>query len=157
VFQEPVVIALQSLAQGDRGAFDGLTAREYFAYDKPLVCDYQHLRSTLKIADSVGGDTMIYLLNPRVVAEDGEWEAWTHAAWIPGAERYPSFAVMMRREFETFCSIQFGAKAREKVGPFEGVYAPDRPRHDAERIGPGQARKRKLSIEELVGQLEEVL
>ena len=99
---------------------------------------------------------MIYVLNPEVVAEDGEWEAWRHASWIPGEERFPSFACLMREEYETFRMTILGEKSRRKRGgPFGGTSAPDRPRHRAERIGPGTRRKRRLTVVELIERLED--
>lgn len=91
------------------------------------------------------------------MTEDGEWEAWTHAHWIPGAERFPSFAHLMRAQYEAFRMVKDGvaetAKRRE-VGPYRGVYAPNRPRHAAEQIYPGKRRAARLSIEQLIAQLE---
>lgn len=128
--------------------FDGVTAEDYFAYDGRPIFLRDHLRRSLLIADPVPGDSLIYVLNPLVVAEDGEWEAWRFATWIPGAERFPSFELLMRAEYAAFR----GEPSR--VGPYEGVYAPDRPRHHAKRIGGGRPKPRRLSIPELIAQLE---
>ncbi|MGR6918440.1 SMI1/KNR4 family protein [[Actinomadura] parvosata] len=38
------------------------------------------------------------LLNPRVTTAGGEWEAWFHAPWLPGANRYRSFWDLMEDE-----------------------------------------------------------
>lgn len=46
------------------------------------------------------GDSAVYLLNPRIVTADGEWEAWSFANWHPGAVRYRSFAEMMRTQYD---------------------------------------------------------
>jgi hypothetical protein len=46
--------------------------------------------------------TDVYLLNPCVVTEDGEWEAWYLAHWLPGAVRYRSFWDLMNDEYTTF-------------------------------------------------------
>ncbi len=52
----------------------------------------------LSIAEEDGGS--YYLLNPKVVFEDGEWEAWMyHPRGGVGVERYRSFAEMMRNEY----------------------------------------------------------
>ena len=48
------------------------------------------------------GDSAIYLLNPRIVTADGEWEAWFFANWHPGAVRYRSFAELMRAHYLNF-------------------------------------------------------
>lgn len=47
------------------------------------------------------GDAAILLLNPEVVFEDGEWEAWYFATWLPGAMRFRSFADLMRYEAQS--------------------------------------------------------
>lgn len=49
----------------------------------------EYLRTALEISDY--GDAAIYMLNPKVVFADGEWEAWMLASWLPGASRYRSF------------------------------------------------------------------
>ena len=106
-------------------------------------------------ADPVAGDSAIYLLNPRVVAEDGEWEAWHHAHWIPGADRYPSFAHLMRQQYAVFRATVLKQPVSPMLtGPFNGVYAPDRPRHVARKIGRGAPVKRRLTIEQLIERLE---
>jgi SMI1 / KNR4 family (SUKH-1) len=58
------------------------------------------LPATLEISHD--GDSGAYLLNPRVVGADGEWEAWLFANWVPGARRYRSFAAMMRSRYDAF-------------------------------------------------------
>jgi len=62
-----------------------------------------HLASTLEISDV--GDGAVYLLNPKVRAGDGEWEAWFFSNWNPGAVRHRSFAEMMRAERESFRNV----------------------------------------------------
>jgi len=77
---------------------------EYFAYDKngkatnELALRSDYLQTALRISDVEYGGTGVYLLNPRVVTQDGEWEAWFWAHWIPGAYRYRSFWDMLRDE-----------------------------------------------------------
>lgn len=58
------------------------------------------LRAALEISDV--GDSAILLLNPCVVAPDGEWEAWFFANWLPGASRHPSFWALMEDEYASF-------------------------------------------------------
>ncbi len=136
--------------------FDGVRSEDYYAYDGRPIFDRCHLKLTLKIGDPADGDTAIYLLNPMVMAENGEWEAWLHAHWIPGAIRYPSFAQLMRAEYESFhLANSVEEKARQVIGPYDGVYAPNKPRYPAERIGRGKRRLRRLSVEELIGKLED--
>jgi hypothetical protein len=52
------------------------------------------------MTSTFSGDSAVYLLNPQVVSEDGEWDAWFFANWLPGATRYRSFAEMILKEYE---------------------------------------------------------
>jgi HEAT repeat protein len=98
----------------------------------------------------------MYLLNPMVVTEDCEWEAWLSADWLPGVIRYPSFAHLMLDEYGSFRSTTLNDKEFINIdGPFKGVYAPDKPRCQAQRIGPGKPPPRRLTIEELVQRLND--
>jgi hypothetical protein len=54
-----------------------------------------YLSSALQISDA--DDGAVYLLNPKVRAADGEWEAWLFASWLPGAQRFRSFREMVVR------------------------------------------------------------
>lgn len=72
---------------------------DYFVYDDRQDSArgrWEYLENALEI--SPVGDDAIYLLNPRVVFADGEWEAWFFADWLPGATRYRSFREMMLAE-----------------------------------------------------------
>ena len=53
-------------------------------------------------------DSAIYLLNPKVVTPDGEWEAWFFANWLPGAARYRSFVELMQAEYRSFRQLHEG-------------------------------------------------
>jgi hypothetical protein len=53
------------------------------------AADDDSLHRTLVLSDEEDGARV--LLNPAAVADDGEWEAWFFAHWVPGAEPYPSF------------------------------------------------------------------
>ena len=55
-----------------------------------------YLWSCLQISDE--GDSAVVLLNPEVTTDDGEWEAWFFANWLPGARRYRSFEAFMVNE-----------------------------------------------------------
>jgi hypothetical protein len=134
---------------GDRMA--NYAPEEYFTYDDRPIYDSEHFRKSIVIADPIPGDSMIYVLNLLIVAIDGEWEAWRFAHWIPGAERFPSFELLMRAEHELF--LQSG-QSRQFIGPFQGKYAPDQPRHAAQAIGLGRAKPRRLTVPELIAQLE---
>jgi len=61
---------------------------------------YPHLGSCLQVSEV--GDAVI-LLNPSVEANEGEWQAYFFANWIPGARAYKSFGDFMRNELEQFC------------------------------------------------------
>lgn len=69
----------------------------YFVYgdeQDPASLRDEYLQTALQI----GGDSDqgLLLLNPQVTFEDGEWEAWLFANWLPGAERYRSFRELMQ-------------------------------------------------------------
>jgi hypothetical protein len=70
----------------------------YDATEDPAYLRVEYLTTALQISPT--GDSAVYLLNPRVVAEDGEWEAWFFANWLPGATRYRSFVEMILKEYE---------------------------------------------------------
>ncbi len=76
----------------------------YFVYGKeqdPVTLRSEYLETALAIGPDEMGNGM-YLLNPRIVTPEGEWEAWFWAAWLPGAKRYRSFQEMMVAERESF-------------------------------------------------------
>jgi hypothetical protein len=80
-----------------------LTDDDYLVYDDaqdPAFFRNEYLESALEISDT--GDSAIYLLNPKIVTLDGEWEAWLFANWLPGASRHRSFADLMQAEHESF-------------------------------------------------------
>lgn len=63
----------------------------------------EYLNDVLQISDIGDG---VYLLNPRIVTPDGEWEAWFFADWLPGATRYPSFWDLMNGEHQSFLQMR---------------------------------------------------
>ncbi|HEY9606625.1 MAG TPA: SMI1/KNR4 family protein [Allocoleopsis sp.] len=80
---------------------------EYFVYGDAQDCSklrVEYLQTALEISDT--GDSAIYLLNPQVMTEDGEWEAWFFGDWLPGADRYQSFREMMQAEYENFLELR---------------------------------------------------
>ena len=80
-----------------------LTDEEYLVYDETqdsVRFRVEYLESALEVSDI--GDSAIFLLNPKVVTPDGEWEAWFFANWLPGANRYQSFAELMEAEYQSF-------------------------------------------------------
>ena len=79
------------------------TDEEYLVYDQtqdPARFRVEYLESALEVSDI--GDSAIYLLNPKVVTPNGEWEAWLFANWLPGASRHRSFAELMQAEYQSF-------------------------------------------------------
>ncbi len=75
--------------------------KEYFKYGNeqdPVIFRVEYLQTALEISDV--GDSGIYLLNPKVVTKEGEWEAWFFATWLPGAVRYCSFKDLMEAEYQ---------------------------------------------------------
>lgn len=68
----------------------------------PTTFRSEYLRTALDISDVEYAGTAILLLNPRIVTPEGEWEAWFHAHWLPGANRYRSFQELMLAQYESF-------------------------------------------------------
>ena len=80
---------------------------QYFVYGEAQDCSkfrVEYLQTALEISDQ--GDSVIYLLNPQVMTEDGEWEAWFFGNWLPGADRYKSFQQMMQVEYQNFLELK---------------------------------------------------
>jgi len=72
----------------------------YYVYD--ATQDSIHIRASalstaLAVGDDFGGG--YYLLNPKEILMDGEWEAWYLSPHLPGAYRYMSFADLLARTF----------------------------------------------------------
>ena len=72
----------------------------------------EYMKTALEISDI--GDSAILLLNPLVVTEDGEWEAWMLANWLPGAARYRSFWELMQAQYEDFAQAEKQERKRFK-------------------------------------------
>lgn len=86
-----------------------VTDLEYFLYGEEQDCSkirYEYLRTALEISDK--GESSIYLLNPTIKTNNGEWEAWFFGDWLPGADRYISFKDMMEAEFQNFLDMRDG-------------------------------------------------
>ncbi|MEP6775046.1 MAG: SMI1/KNR4 family protein [Chloroflexota bacterium] len=71
---------------------------DYGASQDPAYLRVEYLTTALQI--SPRGDSAVYLLNPQVVTEDGAWEAWFFANWLPGATGYRSFVEMILKEYK---------------------------------------------------------
>lgn len=85
------------------GGSGGVPDEEYFVYgdgQDPTSLRDQYLQTALEI----GGNSNqgLLLLNPQVVFENGEWEAWFFANWLPGAQRYRSFRELMQHRHKQF-------------------------------------------------------
>jgi hypothetical protein len=96
---------------GDRGqdlsSIDLSTDLAYWVYGEEQDCRSlrsHYLYSALEVSQK--GDASIYLLNPQVTTDTGEWEAWFFGDWLPGADRYRSFEALMRAEYDNFCELR---------------------------------------------------
>ena len=81
---------------------DDATDDEYFVYgpeQNPIHIRGKYMKSCLKISSDQDGH--VFLLNPEIVTDDDEWEAWAFDAKLPGAYRYKTFEDLMRNEYET--------------------------------------------------------
>lgn len=93
-----------------------ISDEDYFEYgpdQDPIYLRDGYIQSMLVVSDVVDGG--VYLLNPEVITEDGEWEAWFMGWELPGALRFRSFAHLMRYSYY---------KATQ-VPDFEGIYPED--------------------------------
>lgn len=80
---------------------------DYFVYGNQQDCSkirVEYLQTALEISE--GREAAIYLLNPQVMTQEGEWEAWFLGDWLPGADRYRSFQEMMQAEYENFLELR---------------------------------------------------
>jgi hypothetical protein len=84
-----------------------ISDQDYLVYGNDQHClslRLEYLQTSLEISDK--GESSIYLLNPRIIREDGEWEAWLFGNWLPGADRYQSFQDMMQAEYQNFLELR---------------------------------------------------
>jgi hypothetical protein len=92
----------------------------------------EYLQTALEISGFGDG---IYLLNHRIVTEDGEWEAWFFADWLPGARRYCSFWELMQAEHQIFLLLK---------------------EHEEKRVLPGEApHMLVVKLPRLIGELQQ--
>jgi hypothetical protein len=70
----------------------------YGAYQSPSNIRNRYLKTALQISNYEDG--YVYLLNPEIIDERGEWEAWDFGTKISGAYRYRSFWDMMQRFYQ---------------------------------------------------------
>jgi hypothetical protein len=79
-----------------------LSDEEYLVYgvgQNPCQFRVEYLQTALQISER--GDSAIYLLNPKTVTPEGEWEAWFFANWKAGASRYQSFAELLEANYNS--------------------------------------------------------
>lgn len=73
--------------------------REYFEYDLNkqdiIRIRVEYLPECLLLSEHYGVSTRYYLLNPAIIFENGEWEAWSLEPRIAGALRFRSFKALM--------------------------------------------------------------
>ena len=72
------------------------TDEEYFNYgpdQDSITCRDEYLADCLMISSELDG--FVFLLNPSVKSNNGEWEAWDYGLKYPGAYRYRSFWELM--------------------------------------------------------------
>ncbi len=83
------------------------------------------LAATLVVSDEEDGARL--LLNPAVVDEEGEWEAWFFAHWVPGAEPYSSFRALVEETYSRHVDEQKAEQGEPtpRVAPELGVGADD--------------------------------
>jgi hypothetical protein len=85
---------------------------EYYVYGEKqdsVSLRTEYLATALLI--STVNDAGVYLLNPMVVFDNHEWEAWHFSNWFPGAMRFPSFASLIAKERERYILLR-----KEKSG-----------------------------------------
>lgn len=70
----------------------------YGAYQSLSNIRGRYLKTALQI--STYEDGYVYLLNPEIIDERGEWEAWDFGTKISGAYRYRSFWDMMQKNYQ---------------------------------------------------------
>jgi SMI1 / KNR4 family (SUKH-1) len=76
--------------------------------------DLEDLSDTLEISAREIAGSAVYLLNPNVVAADGEWEAIYYAHWQgPNYAHYSSFWDLMRREYKY--SVLYNARGQGQL------------------------------------------
>lgn len=76
----------------------------YGATQNPYEFREEYLKSALLIS-TADSSPYIYLLNPKIVNTEGEWEAWVFEAET-GANRYRSFWDLMQAEHNLFLFLE---------------------------------------------------
>lgn len=84
----------------------------YFIYGEgqdTTTLRVEYLQTALEVGNS--GNNGYLLLIPRVMIEQGEWEGWFLANWLPGAQRYRSFQELIQATHRSF--LEVSPKLRE--------------------------------------------
>lgn len=87
----------------------GIPDEEKFVYGEEQDDHSMRLRYQLSLLQISGIDDFtdsVYVLNPKVINTEEEWEAWFFADWLPGAVHYQSFWELMEAEYEEFLAIE---------------------------------------------------
>lgn len=95
--------AYQEPAEG----YDEVSEAEHRVYgpdQRDVDFRLAYLDSLLEVSER--GDGVILLLNPEIVFEDGEWEAWDFGTWYPGAHRFQSFWDLMQELRSSFIRLR---------------------------------------------------
>ena len=69
----------------------------YGEAQSPYSFKVEYLMDCLQISDTVS--TGVFLLNPKIITPEGEWEAWLFDNSINGAERFRSFEELMQSHY----------------------------------------------------------
>lgn len=65
-----------------------------------VIARWQLLSDAIQVSDTFDG--AVYLLCPPVADDDGEWEAWLFANWLPGAARFASWWDLINEEYRNW-------------------------------------------------------
>jgi hypothetical protein len=76
---------------------------DYFVYgddQDPVNLRAEYLNKCLKLSEVTEGG--VYLLNPEIISNSYEWEAWHFSDELPGALRYKSFRDLIKYQHALF-------------------------------------------------------
>jgi hypothetical protein len=71
---------------------------------------WQLLADAVQVSDTYDG--AVYVLCPTIVDDEGEWEAWLFATWLPGAARFSSWWDLVNAEYQAWQAGRVGRRAR---------------------------------------------
>jgi HEAT repeat protein len=119
---------LEVTPEGLHTGFHGFPEAAYLDHARrPHAPEHKrgHVRYVLQISGDFDGYTV--LLNPLVVDQHGEWEAWDFGSKLPGAARYRSFAALLAADTERWRSWVEDGQLRPKQPDLETLLAKARP------------------------------